>query len=137
MRLALLFLIGVLSGCVSAPAENPWDGLTVETDPATAPIDCGAFPVPTGATDAEIMYDKAGTNDLEVYRVCSEANEGIAAEHAAQIGQLKLARKGLTEAGQAQRRVSDLKGEILQEERQHMFWERIGLWVIAIAGVAF
>jgi len=137
MRLAALLLLGALSGCAVAPTENPWDDLTVETDPAAAPIDCGSFPAPAGATNEQITYDQAGTNDLEQYRVCSEANEVIAAEHAAQIGQLKLARKGLTEAGQAQRRVSDLKGEILQEERQHMFWERIGLWVIAIAGVAF
>ena len=135
-QLSLIISASLLSGCASSPAPNPWDGLTVETDPATTAIDCGSFPLPSEALEAAVVYDKAGLNALEAYRLCSEANEANVDEHAAQIGQLKISRKNLVEAGAAQRRIADLRSEILEDERKHMFWERLGLWAIALAGVA-
>jgi len=75
-------------------------------------------------------------NDLEDYRQCSEANEAIAGEHVLQIGQLKLARKGLTEAGQAQRRIADMKETMLQDERKHHFWQSLGYWVLIAGSIA-
>lgn len=134
--LPIFLLVGVLSACATTPAPNPWDGLTVDTKPAAQPVDCGSFPLPSERIGDDIVYNNAGLNDLDDYRACSEANKAIVVEHAAQIGQLKVARKNLVEAGQAQRRIADLRAEILEDERKHMFWERLGLWAIAIAGVA-
>jgi hypothetical protein len=137
MKKFLTFLIaGSLSACVTAPPENPWDDLTVETDPAATPVDCGQFPAPTSATGTEIAYDQAGVNELEAYRVCSEANAAIADEHAAQIGELKTSRAALVEAGQSQRNIAEMRQEMLQDERQHHFWQSLGYWVIIIAAVA-
>ena len=137
MRMSLIFLIvGLSSGCVTTPPENPWDDLTVETDPAATSIDCGKFPAPTGATQAEIVYDEDGVNELEAYRVCSEANAGVADEHAAQIGELKTARASLVEAGQSQRTIADMRETMLKDERSHHFWQSLGYWVIIIAAVA-
>jgi len=82
------------------------------------------------------VYDKAGLNDLNAYRQCSEANEGIAGEHALQIGQLKIARKGLVEAGLAQRHIADMREEMLKDERQHHFFQSIGLYAVII-GMGF
>ncbi len=84
----------------------------------------------------EVVYDKASLNDLNAYRVCSEANEAIAGEHALQIGQLKLARKGLTEAGRAQRNIADMREEMLRDERRHNFFQSIGLYAV-IVGMGF
>ncbi len=137
-RLLTCLIIGAsLSGCATRPPNSPWDGLSVETVPAAAALTCGSFPAPITATDAEITYDLAGVNALEAYRVCAEANEGNVDEHAAQIKQLKITRKGLTEAGQAQRNIADMRAEMLEDERKHHFWQSLGYWgVIGAMGFA-
>jgi len=96
-------LILMISGCATS-APNPWQGLDVDLSPATDPIHC-VLPRPDDVIGQSITYTTA--HGLEAYRVCSEANEAIVIEHAAQIGQLKIARKGLVEAGRSQRRISD------------------------------
>jgi hypothetical protein len=78
------------------------------------------------------VYNKASLNDLNDYRQCSEANEAIASEHALQIGQLKLARKGLTEAGRSQRNIADMRQTMLDDERRHNFFQSIGLYAVII-----
>jgi len=136
MRLLLMCLILGVSSCATAPPESPWDGLDTETTTAARSLDCGPFPLPSGATDDAISYDMAGVNALDAYRVCSETNEANVDEHAAQIGQLKIVRKGLTEAGQAQRRIAEMKQEMLEDERRHHFWQSLGYWVLIVGTVA-
>ena len=136
MKRYLLLLI-LLGGCASGPPENPWDGIEVQSKPAATPVDCGRFPMPSEVIGESIVYTNSGANDLEAYRQCSEANRGIASEHAQQIDQLHIATRGLVEAGQAQRRVADLRQQILQEERRHWFWERLSYWAgFIVIGVA-
>lgn len=130
--LLTFLLAGVLSGC-AVQTLNPWDGLTTETSPATSPLDC-VLPKPDEVVGQSIIYTTA--HDLEAYRVCSEANEGIASEHVLQIGQLKLARKGLTEAGRAQRNIADMREEMLRDERRHNLYQSIGLYAV-IVGMGF
>ena len=131
-RLAV-FLIGfaALSGCASTP-ESPWNNLTVDTDPAATPIECGSFPMPTEVVGESVIYDNAGLNVLDRYRVCAEANHDIAAEHALQIGQLKIARASLVDAGQSQRMIAEMRSEQLDDERKHNTWMSIGYWVVII-----
>lgn len=131
LKLSLVSFVLVLSGCATQ-SLNPWDGLTTETGPAVTPLDCGQFPVPSLFTQLDATYDQTGLNDLNAYRVCSEANEALVTEHALQIGQLKLARKGLTEAGRAQRNIADMRQTMLEDERKHNFFEKIGLYVLVI-----
>lgn len=88
------------------------------------------MPLPDEVVGQSIVYETA--HALEAYRVCSEANAAIAQEHVSQIGQLKIARKGLVEAGQSQRAISDMKSEIIAEERKHHFWTSLGQWVLII-----
>ena len=142
MRMYLLFSISsviLLSGCATHTI-SPWDGLTTETTAAVTPLDCGQFPMPTETikdNNDEMthgVYDKPTMNDLNDYRKCSEANEAIADEHAQQIGQLKLSRKGLTEAGRAQRNIADLRQTMLEDERRSHVYSSIGYW-IAILGM--
>lgn len=132
-RLAIFLTSFVLASCASTPPPNPWVELETETEAATTPLDCGKFPFPYTFDDESVTYDKDGTNDLNDYRTCAEANQAIAGEHARQIDQLKIARKGLTEAGQAQRRIADMKQTMLEDERQHNFWTSIGYWVVIVA----
>jgi len=122
----------VLSSCASTVPNNPWNALTTETSPAATPLDCGTFPLPTESYPTHVVYDKASLNYLNVYRVCSEANESIAEAHVSQIDQLKIARKGLTEAGRAQRNIADMKQEMLDDERRHHFFQSIGYWVVIV-----
>ena len=133
MRILLTFLlVGVISGCVSAPPENPWADLTVETDPAVVSLDCGSFPLPGEVVGNAIVYDLQGTNDLEAYRVCAEANQGIADQNAAQVDDLKQVRASLTSAGAHQRNIAQMRLEMLEDERQHNFWTTIGYWAVII-----
>ena len=137
MRTLVLSLISfALVSCASTPPVNPWDGLDVGLEPVATPLDCGSFPLPSESYKTHVVYDKAGLNDLNAYRQCSEANEGIAGEHALQIGQLKIARKGLVEAGSAQRRITDMHKQMLEEERRNHLISTIGWAAIALAGIA-
>lgn len=137
-RFLTFWIVGLslsLIGCATVETD-PWADLTVETDPAETALDCGKFPMPAASDESSITYDVEGVNALEAYRVCSEANEGIANEHASQIDQLKTARKALTEAGEAQRNVAEMRQEMLEDERRHHFWTSIGYWVLII-GMGF
>jgi len=135
MRKLVLSLIslGLVSCATQTP--DPWQGLETEIEAATTPLDCGSFPLPSEEYKTHVVYDKASLNDLNDYRQCSEANEGIAGEHAMQIDQLKIARKGLTEAGQAQRNVAEMRQTMLNDERRHNLFMSLGYWVI-ILGLA-
>ncbi len=142
----LIFLIigaSLSAGCASQPRENPWAGATTETGAAAGSLDCGSFPFPSEARDTNddgqpdlFIYDSSGANDLEQYRICSEANEGNVDEHAAQIMQLKVARASLVQSGKSQRHLTEMAQQMLEEERRHNFWQKLGWAAIAIAGVA-
>lgn len=136
MRKWLLFLIvgGSLSGCASAPVD-PWQGLTVDTKAAVRHIDCGSFPLPSEVIGESIVYDQAAVNDLEAYRACTEDNAALVDLHADQIGQLKIARAALVDAGKAQRNIAVMRLEMLEDERRHNAWKSLGYW-IAIIGMA-
>ena len=133
--LILLISFGILVSCATT-SPNPWEGLDTSVSPAAAPIDCGGFPVPTETIGDSLVYDNAGGNALNDYRKCSEANEGIAGEHAAQIGQLKIARKALVEAGQSQRNIAEMRQTMLADERRHHLFQSAGYWVLILGAVA-
>ena len=136
MRILVCFLIvGVLSGGATS-TTNPWKDLTMDTSAAVGPRDCHRFPLPSSFTIDTIVYDESGANALEAYRACAEDNKDLVIEHAAQIRQLKIARKGLTEAGIAQRNISDMRQEILEQERRHWLFERIGYVILTIGAIA-
>ena len=140
--LVCFLIIGVLSGCATQ-VPSPFRDLTMDISPAVGPIDCGKLPLPSSVSDTDndgeidtISYDEDGSNALEAYRACSEDNTDIVYQHAAQILQLKIARKGLTEAGIAQRNIADMKQDMLEQERRHNFWNNLGLYVV-IVGMGF
>ena len=81
------------------------------------------------------MFDLSGARALEAYRVAGAGNTEVALEHAAQIDELHTAAGALVEAGQAQRRVADLRLEILEEERRHHTIEKISLYLLALLGL--
>ena len=130
--LRILLLSGVLSGCAT-PTPNPWLGLDVDLSPATGPIHC-VLPRPDEVIGQSILYTTA--NSLEAYRLCNEDNAAIVTEHALQIGQLKISRKGLVEAGAGQRRITDMYKQMLEEERRSHLISTVGWAAIAIAGIA-
>ena len=136
-RLLICLIAGaIFSGCATQ-TPNPWTGIEVSSKAAATPVDCGRFPLPSDVVGTGIVYDNAAANDLEAYRACSEANKGIAAEHAQQIDQLHIATRGLVEAGKAQRNIADMRAEMLSDERRHHFFSTIGYWVVILGlGVA-
>lgn len=136
MKKLLIFLISFasLSGCATQ-APDPWEGLDVDMSEAATSIDCGSFPMPDSTTDSVAIYDKAGMNELNAYRKCGDDQAKLVDEHSQQIDELKIVRKSLTEAGQAQANIASMKQEMLDDERKHNFYTTIGYWVL-IVGLA-
>ena len=134
MKRYLLLLI-FLSGCATT-TPNPWTDLEISRKAAATPVDCGRLPLPTDVIGDSIVYDNAAANDLEDFRECSELNGEMAAEHAQQIDQLRIATQGLVEAGKAQRNIADMREQMLADERKRNFIEKIVLWLaVAVLGV--
>lgn len=133
--LTLFLIAGVSSGCAT-PTPNPWNEIDVTVTPAATPIECGSFPYPTEVIGESVVYDNAALNDLEAYRVCSEANKQIAQEHAQQIRYLKESRMHLVEAGKSQRMIADMRQQMLEEERKARFWNNLTLYAV-IAAMGF
>ena len=102
------------------------------------PVALVDWPAPSEVTDELVSFDLDGATQLLKFQTIAEGNTGIANAHAAQIVELQKALAGMLEAGKAQRRVSDLRLEILQEERRQHAIEKVGLYVLMLAtlGVA-
>jgi len=137
--LALGASLSLSSGCASTPAPDPWGDVEIPGDPATQPVALPEWPQPTDFTEGTVTFDLAGAHVLEVWRVAALGNTEIAAAHADQVDDLRDAARSLVEAGKAQRKVAELRREILEEERRAHLWEKTGLWamlVLVIAGAA-
>ena len=133
--MVLIFLIAgsAVTGCAVAPS-NPWDDVEVDLSPAVRPDRLPDRPIPVVHPDG-FLYDREGLQALDEYFTLAEAAEDIAHLNADEIDQLKRASKALIEAGQAQRRQTEITKDILEDERRHHAWEKAGLYVIMLLGL--
>ena len=104
------------------------------------PVDLVDWPAPVDVTETHVTFDLDGAVDLELFREAAVGNQVIASELSAQVEDLRDEADALVQAGQAQRRVAELRKEILEEERKQHAWEKAGLYLgivllIATAGV--
>lgn len=134
--LLTLLIVGVVTACTATPVENPWDDISVSADDATRPVHCGSFPLPDVFDGDNITYSAAGVRALDTYRVCAEGNHDIADAHADQIEEHRRAAQALVDAGRHQKRIADMRAEMLADERRHMVWERVQYWVVIVAMAA-
>ena len=121
-------LVGSLLACATPPV-NPWDSIKVPSEAIETPLPCDELPEPQA-------LDDIGKGRIEAMRECAMANYDIASEHVTQIKKMRLATHDLIEAGQAQRRICDMKQEMLDEERRNHLISTIGWAAIALAGIA-
>jgi len=112
---------GILGGCATPPTPDPWQDIEVPTERAERPLRLPQFPDPVNLTNDSVTFDLDGANAISGYIIIAEANTDLVREHSEQIDDLRSASKYLVEAGKAQRRVADLRLEILEEERRHWF----------------
>ncbi len=123
----LLFcLVGGLLACATSPQVNPWDSIEVPLEAVETPLPCDELPAP-------VVLDEIGKGRIAAMRECAMANYDIASEHVTQIEQMRLATHDLIDAGQHQRRIAEMKQEMLDDERRHNFWNNLGLYVVIIA----
>ena len=131
------FLVGVLAGCATPPSPDPWQDIEVPTERAEPPLGLPEFPSPVSVTEETVSFDLEGANAISAYIAVAEGNTDIAREHAGQIDDDRVALNALVDAGKAQRKVADLRQEILEEERRHWFWEKTSYWAgFLIIGIA-
>jgi len=122
----LLFcLVGGLLGCATAPAENPWDSVEIPSEAIETPLPCYELPAP-------IALDEIGQGRIDAMRECAMANYDIANEHIVQIESMRIATQDLVEAGKHQRRIAEMKQEMLDDERTSNFFEKIGLYALIL-----
>ena len=135
--LTLLIVGASLTACATTPRPDPWQDLEVPDQEAQRPLNQGDRPLPDkirGEGEDQVwVYDSTGVERLETYVVIAEGNETLADEHAGRIDDLQDSVGHLVKAGKAQRRIADMRLEIIEEERRHHFWERLGYY----AGMAF
>ncbi len=131
------FLAGVVlvSASCATTQSNPWETVEVDQAPAERPLPLPVFPVPVSFTAESVTFDLAGAQELEAFRVAALANTEVANEHASQVDSYREAVGHLVDAGKAQRRIADMRQEMLEDERRHHVWTSIGYWV-AIIGLA-
>lgn len=80
--------------------------------------------------------DAIGKGRIAAMRECAMANYDIASEHVIQIKEMRIATGHLVEAGQAQRRIAEMKQQMLDDERRHHFWQSLGYWVLIAGAIA-
>ena len=124
MRLFIVLVLGCLAGCATSPSPDPWADIEVQEPGAIKPLSLPEFPSPVSMTEDTVTFDLDGANAVSAYIVVAEGNTDIGAAHAMQIDDLRIAAKALVEAGKAQRKVADLRQEILEEERRHWMFEK-------------
>ena len=131
-----LFLIGIsLSGCAVAP-PNPWEAVTVDETETATPIPLPALPAPVVVGD-RLELDAEQAAQIRDFAIIARANTEMAAEYARAIDDRKVANTALIEAGKAQRMQSEMRREMLEDERKHNLWNNLLLYgVIIVMGVA-
>ncbi len=132
---ALLSLIS----CASTPSPDPWATIEPENEPVAEPVALVDWPSPVSETDTTVTFDLAGAIALRDFQIVSEGNYEIGSELSAQVTALKTERDALVAAGKGQRAISDLRLEILEEERRSHMIEKVGYWIamgLLLVGVA-
>ena len=132
-RWLILLTAGALVSC-AATSPNPWQSVEVPTGAAQQPLELPRWPVPEVFDEQVATYTLGQVRALDAFRTTSEANYGIAREHASAIDAQTQAIVSLVEAGKAQRTLADMRTEMLAEERRSRLYERFG-WVTIVVGL--
>ena len=128
MRWLTLLAAGLLAACATSNDPNPWDDLEVETEPAPRPVALPDWPSPIHYDADTVTFDLEGAKRLERFRVVSVGNYDMAEASADEVDALNDAAGHLIEAGKAQRALTDLQRQIVEEERRRHFFEKITYW---------
>ncbi len=132
MRWPTLLLVGLLTGCATAP-DNPWQNIETDSEAATRPVPLPGWPEPV-AFDAEtVTFDISGARRLDAFREVAIGNQAIAEANADQVDELNESANALVEAGNAQHELTMIQREILNEERRRHAIEKVTLYLGIVA----
>ena len=129
--LKLLLAGALISGC-AAERINPWDAIELDETPVEAPLTLPVLPKPTIVGET-VVLDASQAAQIREYGIIARTNTTMAEEYSKSINERKRANTALVEAGQAQRVQSEMRLEMLKDERQHNFWTNMGLYVVILA----
>ena len=129
---AILLIGGALTGCATVE-PNPWESIDTTYTPAQQPVEPPYWPIPDTFDEFGATYTIEQLRLLDIYREAADANYRIAQQHAAQIDALNEAVGSLVDAGKGQRVVADMRRQMLEEERRHNAFEKVGLWILVLA----
>jgi hypothetical protein len=90
---------------------------------------------PFTVTDDGFLYGRTGVDCLESYFIIAEGNTDIGEALSKQVALLKQERNELILAGRSQRKVADLRQNIIEQERRQHWFEKAGLYAIMLFGL--
>ena len=124
-------IAGVLTGCAATPPD-PFEAIEPSSVPAPRAVEVPDWPVPAtfDADSATFTIDQIRI--LDAIREASAANAALVDAHARQIDALNDSIGYLKDAGSASHALSQRRREMLEEERRHFTFERIGYWVLML-----
>ena len=122
-----------LSVCVlscATPADN-WN-ITIPDSEVPEVIELPAFPDPIESNNDMAVYSKDAVKEMVLYTIAAKANTGAGEELAEEVKDLRRGAEKLVEIGKIQENISNMKGEALDDERQHNFFMTIGYWAVIL-----
>lgn len=125
-----------LTGCVTTPTSSPWAEIEIPTTKATQAVELPDRPLPETSNGNSATFSLASINALDAYMDVAENNTRLANEHARQLDANRIAMAEIVSAGKHQRRIADLRLEMIRDERRARFWDGLQYWVI-IAALGF
>ena len=136
--LTLLIAGAGLLGCATTPTPDPWASIDVPDRAAKTPLRAPEWPLPSINDEGDAAYSHDQIVALDAYRIVSQGTHDLALAHAHRIDALQDSVAHLTNAGKAQRRVADMRKEILEEERRRNAWEKLTLYgmMLVVLGIA-
>ena len=125
-----------LSVCVlscATPADN-WN-ITLPDSEVPEVIELPAFPDPIESNDGMAVYSKDAVKEMVLYTIAAKANTGAGEELAEEVKDLRRGAESLVEMGKIQENISNMRQQMLEDERWRNFFEKIGLGIIAVLAV--
>ena len=130
---------GTLSGCASQTVDLPdWD-IPEAAEEIQYPLSLPELPSPASSSETHVTFTADDFARLASYAVTAGGNYDAALANAEALERQSAAYNSLIEAGKLQRQLTQVRQEMLEQERRDHFvdnlWHR-GIIVLIAIGVA-
>ncbi len=124
-----------ISACAT-PADN-WSDIKLPVAEVPELIELPPFPQPIESDENVAIFTKEDVKDMVIYTLAAKANTEAGRELAAAVVDLQDGVESIVDAARVQENISNMKSQMLEDERKHNFFMTIVYWgAIAVLGIA-